>query len=189
MSVMEGTVSKANSKGKHASSEYEEILSGMSSAEAFGFVRDIAEIGNRWLGTRGESKAREYILRRFREFGIEEVHTEEFEYLNYLPRRSKLEITHPVRQTLDCQPLEYSKNGKVEAELVYVGEGTEAEFKQLDMLGVDLKGKIVAATSFAPFLITPYCERRRAAGMIVISDAPKSYIRRLTARLDTSADN
>lgn len=180
---------KANSKAKHASTEYEEIVSSMSSAEAFGFVKDIAEIGNRWMGTGGESKAREYILRRFREFGLEEVHTEEFEYLNYLPSGSELEITHPVRQTLDCQPLEYSKNDKVEAEVVYVGEGTEAEFKQLDMLGVDLEGKIVAVTSFAPFLITPHCERRRAAGMIVISDAPKNYIRRLTARLDTKAVN
>jgi aminopeptidase YwaD len=182
-------MSKVNAEGKHASTEYEEILSIMSSTEAFGFVKDIAEIGNRWLGTSGESKAREYILSRFREFGIDEVHTEEFEYLNYLPKRSKLEITHPVRQTLNCQPLEYSKNGEVEAEVVYVGEGTEAEFKQLEMLGVDLKGKIVAATSFTPFLITPHCEQRGAAGMIVISDAPKSYIRRLTARLDTIALN
>ena len=159
----------------------------MSSVEAFKFVKDMAGIGNRWLDTEGESRGREYILQKFKQFGLEEVHTEEFAYLHYQPKRSKLEIIRPVREILDCQPLEYSENGEARGEVVYAGGGTVAEFKRLDRLGVDLRGKIVAVTSFAPFLITPHCERRGAAGMIVISDAPKNYIRRLTAKLDPEA--
>ena len=166
---------------------YQKIIREMSARRAFGFVRDIARIGNRWLGTAGERRAREYIVRKFEKFGLEGVHAEEFDYLNYRPKKWGLQITHPARRTLECQPLEYSQNGQVEAEVVYVGGGTESEFRELERLGVRFRGKIVAATSFAPFLITPLCERRKVAGMIVISDAPKNYIRRLTARLNPTA--
>ncbi len=159
----------------------------MSSARAFGYVRDIAGIGNRWLGTKGEIKARDYIVRRFEQFGLEDVHSEAFEYLNYRPKRCRLLVTRPGRHDVDCQPLEYSKNGEIEAEVVYAGGGSEAEFKSLEKIGVSLRRKIVAITSFSPFLATSYCERKGVVGMIVISDAPNNYIRRLVARLDPSA--
>lgn len=168
---------------------YEKIIQEMSSSRAFGFVRDIARIGNRWLGTTGERRAREYIVKKFKDLGLQDVHTEEFDYLNYKPKRSRLAITYPEKRVLECQPLEYSKNGEVEAEVVYVGRGTELEFKQLEKLGVRFRGKIVAATSFAPFLITPSCERRKVAGMIVITVAAKNYIGRFTARLNPKAFN
>ena len=171
----------------NAGSGYEGIIRKMSSQRAFGFVRDIAQIGNRWLGTAGERRAKQYILRKFESLGLENVHAEEFDYLNYRPKKWRLQITSPARRTLECQPLEYSQNGEVEADVVYVGGGTEVEFGELEKLGVRFRGKIVAATSFAPFLITPLCERRKVAGMIVISDAPKNYIRRLTARLNPTA--
>jgi hypothetical protein len=168
---------------------YSELIANLSAQKAFGFVRDIARIGNRWLATRGETLAREYVLTKFRQLGLEDVHTEEFAYLHYAPKRCRLETTYPVKHPFECQPLEYSKNGTIEAEVVYAGAGTEDEFRNLEKIGVDLRGKIVAVSSFAPFLITPRCAQRKAAGMIVICDAPKNYIRRLTARLEPSALN
>lgn len=174
----------ARKRGGRGNPPYEKIIQEMSSSRAFGFVRDIAGIGNRWLGTAGEGKAREYIVKKFKDVGLQDVHTEEFDYLNYRPKRSILTITEPEKRVLECQPLEYSKNAQVEGEVVYVGTGTESEFRQLEKLGVRFRGKIVAATSFAPFLITPSCERRKVAGLIVISVAAKNYIGRFTARLN-----
>jgi hypothetical protein len=111
---------------------YEKIISKMSRARAFGFVRDVARTGNRWLGGRGESAARAYVVRKFKEFGLKDVHTESFEYLNYRPKDCSLSVTNPKRLEIECRPLQYSKLGEAEGEVVYAGTGTEAEFKALE---------------------------------------------------------
>ena len=170
------------------STAYSQYVAELSSERTLGYAEDIVRIGNRWLGSSGEARAREYILGKFREFGID-VHTEDFEYVNYAPKLSKLEIVSPVQRVLDCVPLEYSNNGEVEGELVYLGQGTEQEFQQIDNLGFELDQKIVVTSSFAPFLVSPFCEQRKAAGMIVVSNAPDNYIRNLTGRLDPNAVN
>lgn len=164
--------------------EPSETISKLSAEHVIRLLKDINRIGNRWLGTKGEVNARHYILDKFRELGLEDVRTEEFTYLHYAPKVSQLRITIPFEHVLDCQPLEYCANGEAEAELVFVGQGTEEDFRELERAGMDVRGKIVVTTSFQPFLLSNYCELHGAVGMVVISNCPDNYIRNLTSRYE-----
>jgi len=117
------------------------------------------------------------------EVGLKDVHLEEFDYLNYIPLSSELTITSPVKGVLQCEPLEYTANGSAEGELVYVGTGSVEEFEELEKVGVNFKGKIVASLTATPFWVCPLAEERGAAGIIIITDPPEDLIRRVTARI------
>ena len=141
------------------------------------------EYGNRWLGTPGEIKVRDYILNNFKKNGLTDVHLEEVSYNNYMPKSSHLRLISPTEEIIKCEPLQYSANKTVEGEIIYVGEGSKPEFENLENNGISLKGKIVMATSFFPYDYIAYAENKGAAGFIVVSDAPHDLIRGLVAKL------
>jgi hypothetical protein len=105
------------------------------------------EIGDRFLGTEGDRRSIEYVMRHFQSSGLkvlrDPVDTLTFEY-----RGATLSIGAPISRNVDCKAAYYSKptaSGRaIEGELAYVGGGTEKE-----MTAVDLKGKIVVASASA----------------------------------------
>lgn len=163
--------------------EYARGLPPLSAGSAWETLTDLTRIGLRWMGTRGEVLAKDYIFNKMVQVGLKDVHLEEFDYLNYIPISSELSIESPVKAALPCEPLEYTANTTAEGELVYVGAGSEEEFENLEKLGVDFEGKIVASLTATPFWVCPLAEKRGAAGIIIITDPPEDLIRRLTARL------
>ena len=113
-------------------------------------------------GGPGSRKVAEYVLAKFKAWGLE-AEIEEFEALMPFPTERALELIGPERYVarLAEPPVEadgdsadagqlpsfnaYSADGDVTAELVYVNYGTPEDYEQLATLGVDVKGKIVIA--------------------------------------------
>jgi N-acetylated-alpha-linked acidic dipeptidase len=114
------------------------------------------------LGTAQGAKNAEWILARFREFGLD-ARIETFQVLFPTPKERLVELTAPTRfrASLAETPLPedptsgqadqlptynaYSIDGDVTAPLVYVNYGVPDDYERLERLGVDVKGKIVIA--------------------------------------------
>ena len=113
-------------------------------------------------GSPGSRKVADYVLGKFKSFGLD-ARIEEFEALMPYPTERVLEMTGPERfvaelkepvvaedpDSADAGQLPtfnaYSADGDVTGELVYVNYGTPDDYEQLAKLGVDVKGKIVIA--------------------------------------------
>lgn len=152
------------------------------------FLRDclygICKIGVKYSGTFGEIRARDYLLNKLSEIGLNVVSTEEFEYLNYMPLSGKLEILSAGGESIKCEPLQHAANNSAQGEAVFVGDGSRENFKLLEENGISLKDKIVVASTPFPFLVYPIAEEKGAAGLVVITDPPEGLIRSATALMD-----
>jgi len=113
-------------------------------------------------GSPGSRRVADYVLERFKSFGLD-ARIEEFEALMPYPTERSLELIAPERYTAtlkepavaddpdsaDAGQLPtfnaYSADGDVTGDLVYVNYGTPDDYEELARLGVDVKGKIVIA--------------------------------------------
>ncbi|RLG07129.1 MAG: hypothetical protein DRN68_05830, partial [Thaumarchaeota archaeon] len=145
-------------------------------------IEKISSFGNRWVGSEGEKSTRKYIFKRFQEIGLEDIEIEEFDCLRYTPRYSKLSIEAPLQETIPCFPLEYSGDGIVEGEVVYVADGSEESIRALKNLGYSLKGKIALLLSDTPAFKIPRLLKEGVAGFIVASDTPENLIPAFAAK-------
>jgi N-acetylated-alpha-linked acidic dipeptidase len=115
------------------------------------------------VGSAQGAKNAEWILGKFREFGLD-ARIETFQVLFPTPRERVLELVGPTRfrASLAETPLPedptssqtdlqlptynaYSIDGEATAPLVYVNYGVPDDYERLERLGVDVKGKIVIA--------------------------------------------
>lgn len=115
------------------------------------------------VGSPYDKENAEWILARFKEFGLD-AHIEEYEVLFPTPQDRFLEMTKPTHFTAKLQeptvPQDptsgqhaeqlptynaYSKDGDVTGPLVYVNFGAPADYEELERLGVSVKGAIVIA--------------------------------------------
>jgi N-acetylated-alpha-linked acidic dipeptidase len=154
-------------------------------------------------GGEAQRRVRDYIVRRFEEWGLDpEVATYEI-YLPW-PTEVSLSVIEPAqdsdgwtRRTLTLREevvpedpttaLEqypwvngYSGAGSVEAEIVYVNYGLHADYALLDTAGVDVRGKVVLARYGGSFrgIKARLAEEHGAAGLIMYSDpADDGYVR------------
>lgn len=136
----------------------------------------LAELGVKYAGTPGEMEARDYLLERLEELGLGVPWLEEFEYLNYMPIRGKLELKGPFRKSMVCEPLQCSANAEAEGKLVYGGK-SEEDLEELGDGKQSIEGKIVLTESSFPFLVYPLAEKLGAAGVVVITDPPGDLVR------------
>ena len=144
-----------------------------SEAECYG--RALCDIGVKYAGTPGETKAREFILSALRDLNYSPM-IEPFEYLHYLPLSASVKVMHPLRETLRAEPLQFSASSEVEGDMIYVGDGSKDQFDRLVSCGSDFKDKIVVTTGWPPFLLYHLAEERGAAGYAVITRPPENLI-------------
>jgi len=113
------------------------------SDEAKENLRALCAMGSRFGGTPSEKEAVDYILEKYREYGLENVHAVEFGYKGWVRGEARLEIVSPTRIEMDALSLVYSPASPpdgVEGEIVNLGEGSvEAFEKRKD----EIPGKIV----------------------------------------------
>jgi N-acetylated-alpha-linked acidic dipeptidase len=141
------------------------------------------------VGSEQGRKNAEYILERFRSWGLK-AEIEEFEVLFPTPRERSLEMLEPTyfRAGLQEPPIPedpdsadrgqlptynaYSIDGDVVGQLVYVNYGMPADYEQLERMGVDVRGKIVIARYGGGWRgIKPKVAHERGAiGCIIYSD-------------------
>ena len=125
------------------------------------YIREMSEEPHH-AGSPAGKKVAEYVLAKFREWGLE-ARIEEFEALLPTPRERLLELLEPERyaaalrepalaedkDSSDTGQLPtfnaYSPDGDVTAQVVYVNYGVPADYERLEKLGIDVRGKIVLA--------------------------------------------
>ncbi len=113
-------------------------------------------------GSPGSKQVADYVLSKFRQFGLE-AQIEEFEALLPTPRERHLELLEPERFTAALQEPAiaedkdssdpgqlptfnaYSPDGDVTAQVVYVNRGVNEDYERLQKMGISVKGKIVLA--------------------------------------------
>jgi hypothetical protein len=134
-------------------------------------IEEICSRSPRYAGTKGEDETIRYIIGEGSRFGIN-VLQEQFDYLHYRPRSSRLEVYAPFEEVLDHLPLCYAGNGVAVGDVVYAGAGGQEDLETLHREGVQIEGKIVMASNGFPHFTYPVAEKYGAAGYIVLTDAP-----------------
>ncbi len=113
-------------------------------------------------GLPGSKRVAEYVLSKFQSFGLN-AWIEETQALMPLPTERYLELLAPEsyvakleepaiaedKDSADPGQLPtynaYAGDGDVEAQVVYANYGTPEDYKELDKMGIDVRGKIVIA--------------------------------------------
>src|SRR5437868_2092114 len=132
----------------------------------------------------------EYVASKFREAGLETDVVEYKVWMNY-PQEISVDLTAPAgvtmhgptREHVDGDPYQddarvvmpyngMSPSGDVEADVVYANYGSPEDFKRLDDLKVDVRGKIVLVRYGQNFrgVKTYVAQEHGAAGVIIYSD-------------------
>jgi len=141
-------------------------------------------------GTPEDEATAEYVAQKFREAGLETEIVEYKVWMNY-PREISVDVTAPVGVTMHGPTREHvngdpyqddprvvmpfngmSPSGDVEAEVVYANYGSPEDFKKLEDLKVDVRGKIVLVRYGENFrgVKAFVAQERGAAGVLIYSD-------------------
>ena len=140
-------------------------------------------------GTPAEKKLADYVLARFKEFGIEAELVRYDVFLNH-PKHVSLKLVAPVEEELKLteDPYDvdkdstqdgmfpafhgYGASGRAEGQVVYVNYGVPADFARLESMGISVEGRIVLARYGAAFrgLKVKEAQDRGALGVLIYSD-------------------
>jgi N-acetylated-alpha-linked acidic dipeptidase len=150
-------------------------------------------------GSKEDHETAEYVAAKFRAAGLETTITPYRAWLN-LPREIRVEahspdgkllMQGPTREHVEGDPFQddprvvmpfngSSPSGDVTADVVYANYGELADFKKLDDLRIDVRGKIVLVRYGKNFRgVKVYiAQQRGAAGVLIYSDpADDGYVR------------
>jgi len=114
------------------------------------------EYDSRWPGSGKDLESCEYMADKLTGYGLENVHLEKFTIPGWIRGSSTLELLEPKGKRIDCIALPMSCEGKVEAELVYLGSGPLGVYEELQD---EIEGKIVMVNSGNPEGMTRYLHR------------------------------
>jgi N-acetylated-alpha-linked acidic dipeptidase len=141
-------------------------------------------------GTAEDKATADYVAQKFREAGLETEIAEYRVWINY-PSEISVDVTAPAgvqmhgptREHVDGDTLPddprvvmpfngMSPSGDVEADVVYANYGSPEDFKKLDQLKVDVRGKIVVARYGQNFrgVKALVAQEHGAAALIIYSD-------------------
>ena len=141
-------------------------------------------------GTPGDKQTAEYVAQQFRQDGLQTEIVEYKVWMNY-PREISVDVVAPegvkmhgpTREHVSDDRFqddprvvtpfnEYSPSGEVEADVVYVNYARPEDFKKLEEMHVDVRGKIVIARYGQNFRgVKAYvAQEHGAAGLIIYSD-------------------
>ncbi|WP_373516420.1 transferrin receptor-like dimerization domain-containing protein [Pricia sp.] len=143
-----------------------------------------------WVGTEYGQKNAEWMQKQFQSWGYD-VKIETYHVLFPYPKIRVLELMAPTTYKAKLTPMAvegdkytaqgdallpsynaFSRDGDVEAELVFVNYGVPKDYEQLEKLGIDVKGKIVIAKYYGSWRgIKPKLAAEKGAiGCIIYSD-------------------
>jgi N-acetylated-alpha-linked acidic dipeptidase len=140
-------------------------------------------------GTPAEKKVAEYVLAKFKEFGLEAEMLRYDVFLNH-PQLVSLRLVSPVDEELALieQPYDvdkdstsagmfpafhgYGASGQAEGQVVYVNYGSPADFTRLAAMGVSVEGKVALVRYGGAFrgLKVKEAQDRGAVGVLIYSD-------------------
>ncbi|MFI5449780.1 MAG: M20/M25/M40 family metallo-hydrolase [Candidatus Bathyarchaeia archaeon] len=103
-----------------------------TSDETYRNLQTLCSFGNRFGGTPGEMKARDFVRKKFEQYGLDEVHVEEFEYVGWKHISASARIIEPVEKAISIAPYAYSARTKgegVKGEIVFLGYNLPSTFE------------------------------------------------------------
>lgn len=103
-------------------------------------------IGNRWAGSESEQQAARFLMDKARQYGLQDVTGQEFHHTGWRRGPARLEVVAPVAREIAAIALPYTPPADLEAEVIWVGQGEEDDFKRLEG---QAKGKIVLSAAEA----------------------------------------
>jgi Zn-dependent M28 family amino/carboxypeptidase len=113
------------------------------STYAWDLLEDLVDIGNRMAGQEGEARGARRVAEAYRDIGLRNIETEEFEIPGWWRGSSTLSTEHADYEAdHEVITLPGTPSGSAEAELVDVGYGRPEDFDE-----ADLDGKIAMASS------------------------------------------
>jgi hypothetical protein len=118
------------------------------SDEIFEYVKALTSLGARVPGTQAHRKATQYLTKTLNGFGLENVHTVNSNTILWTASRWGLAVggikmdSHYMTHSFETGETGVfaTPEGGLQAEIVYVGEGDESDFRN-----VDVRGKIVVS--------------------------------------------
>jgi len=140
-------------------------------------------------GTPAEKRVADYVLARFKEFGLTAEIVRYDVFLNH-PRNVSLKLVSPVEEQLklvedsvdadkDSTPTGmfpafhgYGASGTADAQVVYVNYGSPGDFERLQRMGISVEGKIALVRYGGAFrgLKVKEAQDRGAVGVLIFSD-------------------
>jgi Zn-dependent M28 family amino/carboxypeptidase len=98
------------------------------------------DFGHRFGGSDREHRAGEFLQSQMKEYGLKNVHLDQFPMYSWSRGNCFLAMTEPVERSFSAISMPYTGSGNYEAELVDVGEGEAGDFAAI---GDAARGKIV----------------------------------------------
>ncbi len=102
------------------------------------------DLGSRFGGTESEHKAAEFLLAKMQEYGLQNVHLEEFPVYAWERGSCELSLTAPVERDFSAIAMPFAGSGKFEGEVIDLGEGEAEDFARA---GDAVRGKIVLSAA------------------------------------------
>ena len=118
-----------------------------TSAEVMRNEEALVSFGSRAGGTPGERQSAEHLAQKLREYGLENVHLHKYEWNGWIRGTIDMQVTSPVKESLDGISLVTTQTADVEAEILFLGHGTPAEY---EAAGDAIRGKIVLINAKSP---------------------------------------
>jgi Iap family predicted aminopeptidase len=144
-------------------------------AGLWGTLERIVALGNRFAGTPGEARCRELVSEELSGAGLANVRLEEFRYLGYEPERSSCTVLADGAE-LPCAGLQYSADGAVEGEGVYLGACRPEDVEAIEQSGVDLAGRVAVAHSYHTWLVAPQLAEKGVAALVNVGETPDGLV-------------
>jgi N-acetylated-alpha-linked acidic dipeptidase len=139
-------------------------------------------------GSPGDRRTAEYVLRKFRSYGLE-ADVEEFQAILSEPGKVKIDVLEPVKfsgptpEFVEADPASrdhrttvgfnaYAGSGDITGNVVYGNYGLPSDFQFLRSKGISVEGKVVIVRYGLCYrgVKAMMAEANKAAGMIVYSD-------------------
>jgi aminopeptidase YwaD len=150
-------------------------ISGLKALEQ---VRQLANMGYRFVGTEGDKKSINYIRNQFKVLGLE-IRETHFHTLAFEDEKSYLQVLSTGEYLEGVTPL-FSPSTPpegIESDAVWVGDGLEEDYRK-----VDVRGKIIILSEetlgYSKFWLGTFAERAARAGalgLIFIHPMPWPY--------------
>jgi aminopeptidase YwaD len=122
-----------------------------TSSELYASVEQLCDFGSRFAGTESERQARDFVMSKFRAWGLENVRLATFDYLGWARGEASLRIVTPLQRDLpSVLSLVYSPStppAGLRAMVVDVGLGTKAEYTGK---GDKIRGHFVMVSADSP---------------------------------------
>jgi Zn-dependent M28 family amino/carboxypeptidase len=105
------------------------------------------DCGSRFGGTPGERLAVDFMVKKLREYGLDNVREEAFTYHGWARGTARLESIQPSAASFDCIGLPYCGTADIQGELVFLGHGAPEDYAKKRE---QIKGNIVMVSTQSP---------------------------------------